>query len=75
MAYRYWCGECGHQTSWLRESEAEQKHIDHYVTEHPGIPPGGRVENREKETEPGSGCFLVLVVLVLLLVLPAACQR
>jgi hypothetical protein len=78
MAYRYWCGECRHRTSWLRQSEAERKHLDHYVAEHPRIAPGGRIEIDEKNPEGpegGSGCLLVLVVLALLLVLPAACQR
>ncbi|MER5555155.1 hypothetical protein ABT001_26385 [Streptomyces sp. NPDC002793] len=75
MAYRIWCGECSHRTSWLRESEAEQAHIDHYVAEHPRLAPGGRIETNEKSPEGGTGCFLVLAVLMLLLVLPATCQR
>ncbi|WP_299534234.1 hypothetical protein [uncultured Streptomyces sp.] len=75
MAYRFWCGECRHHTSWLRESEAERKHLDHYVAAHPRIAPGGRVETNGKDPAGGSGCFLVLFVLTLLLFLPAACQR
>ncbi|MBM9623842.1 hypothetical protein [Streptomyces zhihengii] len=75
MAYRYWCGECRHRTSWLRQSEAERKHLDHYVAEHPRIALGGRIEIDEKDPEGGSGCLLVLVLLSLVLVLPAACQR
>ncbi|MET8573586.1 hypothetical protein [Streptomyces sp. NPDC005012] len=75
MAYRYWCGDCGHRTLWLRQSDAEQKHLDHYVTEHPRIAPGGRIEINDKNPEGVSGSLLVLIALVLLLVLPAACQR
>ncbi|MGW0607859.1 hypothetical protein [Streptomyces sp. NPDC002644] len=75
MAYRYWCGECRHRTLWLRQSEAEQKHLDHYVAEHPRIAPGGRIEIDDKDPEGISGCWLILIALALLLILPAACQR
>ncbi|MEV8100743.1 hypothetical protein [Kitasatospora sp. NPDC085879] len=75
MAYRYWCGECGFKTAWLGESQGEQRLVEHYAKQHPGIRPGGQVESRRKRPDGGSGCALVVGLVVLMLILAAVYRR
>ncbi|WP_335937548.1 hypothetical protein [Streptomyces sp. PTD5-9] len=75
MAYRFWCGECGFKTPWVSESEGEQRQVDHYTRNHPGIPPGGHVEANRKNPESGGGCFAVIGIIVLVLMIAASCGR
>jgi hypothetical protein len=75
VAYRYWCGECSFKTPWLSESQGEQRQIEHYAKQHPGIPPGGHVEVNRRNPDGGLGCLQLIVVTVVLLVLAASCHR
>lgn len=72
MAYRFWCGECGFKTPWLSESEGGQRQLDNYMTQHPGIPPGGHVEANRKNPEGIGGCLQAVAVIIVLLVILAA---
>lgn len=71
--YRYWCGECHYRTPWLAESEGAAEQVAHYAQRHPAVPPGGRVEVRDKRGD-GGGCLAVLGILLLLVVLAPSCQ-
>ncbi|MFD2419949.1 hypothetical protein [Amycolatopsis pigmentata] len=72
--YRYWCGECGYHTPWLTESQGADAQMTHYIQRHPGIPPGGRVEFRQRPTG-GGGCLGVVAALFLILLLASTCQH
>jgi hypothetical protein len=72
--YRYWCGECYYRTPWATESQSAEQQVEHYAECHPAVPPGGRVEIREKATD-GVGCLVSLGVLFLLLLVLSTCQE
>ncbi|WP_434591447.1 hypothetical protein [Streptomyces sp. A5-4] len=69
MAYRHWCGECGYKTAWLSEPRGEELQFQHYIKQHPGIPPGGSVEVNRGKPNGVLGCLSLLGILLLLLIL------
>jgi hypothetical protein len=72
-SYRYRCGECGHRTSWGRESQGQQAIEAHYAQRHPQVIPGGMAEFREGSAGCGcgSGCLMLLGIAVLLALIAA----
>jgi hypothetical protein len=73
--YRYWCGECNYHTLWLTESQGAGAQETHYAQRHPDIPPGGRVEVRQKSGGGGGGCLGIVAALFLILLLASTCQH
>ncbi|ASO21129.1 hypothetical protein FHR81_002096 [Actinoalloteichus hoggarensis] len=73
--YRYHCGECDHRTAWLTESQGEEQHLQHYLSRHSGILPGGWKESAPPRTGGGAGgCLGVLGGVFLILVLASTCE-
>ncbi len=72
--FRHWCGECGHKTPWLTESQSIEQHENHYLCRHPGIEPGGGFEIRRTTTRGRGGCLPVIVAFFLLLWVAATCD-
>ncbi|APU15892.1 MULTISPECIES: hypothetical protein [Actinoalloteichus] len=74
--YRYHCGECDHRTAWLTESQGEEQHLQHYLSRHAGILPGGWKESAPPSASKGGGggCVGVLVGLFLIMMLASTCE-